>query len=234
MKFASAVPEDAFSLLSWISLNLSRTDADDTSANLDENPSTTFEPQVGAQEAPLSVPETATFPETSVPASTPDFELESAAASPGVPASPSPLPAVSASPTPGKSESPVPGVLESPAPGKSVTPSPAVQASPVPLTAVTPLPSPSRRFEDRINQGIRQCRGETGLPFCSWRNGRIIISQGLVVEEQISDGLCCCTCHQVDECQAIHYKRREGRCVFHQGPIRRDRRQGGMRRWRKQ
>jgi len=146
-------------------------DVDDTLVNLDENSSTTFEPSVSVEEAPLGVPESA-IPPSAVP------EI---------------------------------------------------------LPATLP-PTTERRsiFEVQIGQAISQCRRRARQPTCSWRSGRIITSQGRIVEREVSDDFCCCACHRVDECQAVHYERLEGKCVFHEGPTSGDQRQSGAQRWVKE
>lgn len=153
-------------------------DVDDTLVNLDENSSTTFEPSVSVEEAPLSQQE---------PAEAPDVVLE-------------------------------------PADAPDVVPEPA------------DAPRTERRslFEVQIGQAISQCRRRARQPTCSWRSGRIITSQGRIVEREVSDDFCCCACHRVDECQAVHYERLEGKCVFHEGPTSGDQRQSGAQRWVKE
>lgn len=94
-----------------------------------------------------------------------------------------------------------------------------------------PTRGPSRRFENSINQGISQCRRETHRPSCSWRKGSFVTALFLTFERKVNDDICCCACSQVPECQAVHYERREGSCVFHQGPTLTRRRQSGTKRW---
>lgn len=97
-----------------------------------------------------------------------------------------------------------------------------------------PTRGSSHRFEDSINQAIRRCRRETRPPTCSWGKGFFVSDLFLTFERRVNDDICCCACFQAPECQAVHYERREGTCVFHQGPTLRRRRQSGTKRWVKQ